>query len=82
MITTSLVALTTTKNQLIPIIVSSLKAILSRTTIPQYILYNSFILDLGVINHVYNKRERFSKFRKAYPDDIIYTRDLIIPIKE
>jgi hypothetical protein len=60
---------------------SSLKAILSGIIILQYVLYNSFILDLGVTNHVYNKRERFSKFRKAYPDDTIYAGDLIVPIK-
>jgi hypothetical protein len=81
LITTSPVALTTTKNQLIPIVASSLKAILSRTTILQYALYNSFILDLGTTDYVYNKRERFSEFRKAYPDDTIYAGDSIVLIK-
>jgi hypothetical protein len=38
-------------------------------------------LDLGVTNHVYNKRERFSKFRKAYSDNTIYAGDSIVPIK-
>jgi hypothetical protein len=38
-------------------------------------------LDLSAINYVYNKRERFSEFRKAYLDDIIYTGDLIVLIK-
>jgi hypothetical protein len=61
--------------------VSSLKAILSGIIILQYALYNSFILDLGIIDYVYNKRERFSEFRKAYLDDTIYAGDLIVPIK-
>jgi hypothetical protein len=38
-------------------------------------------LDLGATNHVYNKRERFSEFRKAYPNDTIYAGDLIVLIK-
>jgi hypothetical protein len=38
-------------------------------------------LDLSIINHVYNKRERFFKFRKAYPNNTIYVGDLIVLIK-
>jgi hypothetical protein len=79
--TTSPVASTTTKNQPIPIVASSSKATLSGTTTPQYTLYNSFILDSGATDHIYNKRERFSEFRKAHPDDTIYAGDSIVPIE-
>jgi hypothetical protein len=79
--TTSPIVSTTTKNQLIPIITSNSKAILSGTTIPQYTLYNSFILDSGATDHVCNKRERFSEFRKAHPDDTMYAGDSIVPIE-
>ena len=60
---------------------SSAFKVTSASISQQYIVNNSFILDLRATCHVYNDKSRFTDLWIASDDDVLYIRESVILIE-